>query len=123
MNVLLDLEEENLGGMHMKYRVFPDLAILGKSLETDMPLTLSLEERSYEEAANNTFISSTFWTERIGPSAALATLSEMERTKSWRKINKTGDQIIARWIRLFKKYKIKVKILEYPLTLQVSDFG
>ena len=31
------------------------------------------------EAAQSTFISSTFWTERIGPAAALKTLEVMER--------------------------------------------
>ena len=35
------------------------------------------------ESAQNTFISSTFWTERIGPAAALKTLEVMERESSW----------------------------------------
>ncbi len=119
-NILLIFDEctsgfrENLGGMHMKYGVFPDLAILGKSLGNGYAINAVIGRKEIMQAANNTFISSTFWTERIGPSAALATLSEMQRTKSWRKINKIGDQIIARWIRLFKKYKIKVKILGIP---------
>ena len=41
-------------------------------------------------SSNNTFISSTFWTDRIGKVAALATLKEMERVKSWKLINKIG---------------------------------
>ena len=33
---------------------------------------------------NKTFLSSTFWSDRIGPTAGLATLSEMEKIKSWK---------------------------------------
>ena len=40
--------------------------------------------------AQDTFISSTFWTERIGPTAALKTLELMERYKSWETISKNG---------------------------------
>ena len=35
------------------------------------------------ESAQKRFISSTFWTERIGPTAAIKTLEEMEKIKSW----------------------------------------
>ena len=44
------------------------------------------------EAAQRSFISSTFWTERIGPTAALQTLEAMERIRSWETIN-TGKRI------------------------------
>ena len=36
------------------------------------------------EHAQDTFISSTFWSERSGPVAANKTLDIMERTKSWK---------------------------------------
>ena len=109
---------ENFGGMHMKYGVFPDLAILGKSLGNGYAINAVIGRKEIMNAANNTFISSTFWTERIGPTAALATLSQMEKTKSWNKINLIGNQIIIRWIKLFKKYGIKVKIKSLLLLLK-----
>ena len=37
--------------------------------------------------AEKTFISSTFWTEKIGYVAGLATIDEMKKIKSWDKIN------------------------------------
>ncbi len=46
------------------------------------------------EATQSTFISSTFWTERIGPTAALKTLEVMEREKSWEQITSTGKPLV-----------------------------
>ena len=40
------------------------------------------------EMSKDTFISSTFWSDRIGPVAALATLKEMQRIQSWKIISK-----------------------------------
>ena len=49
------------------------------------------------QEAQSSFISSTFWTERIGPSAALKTLEVMEREKLG-KCTQTGDYISKRWL-------------------------
>ena len=60
------------------------------------------------EIAKNTFISSTFWTERVGPTAAIATLNVMEKLKSWEIISKIGIKIKKRWQDLAKKHKIEI---------------
>ena len=52
--------------------------------------------------AENTFISSTFWTERIGSVAAIATLNEMKRIKSWEIISQKGDIITKEWKKFQK---------------------
>ena len=62
------------------------------------------------EAAQSTFISSTFWTERIGPTAALKTLDVMEREKSWERITQTGQSIGERWQVLADKYELPIII-------------
>ena len=59
------------------------MCILGKALGNGFPITAVLGKRNIMENAQSSFISSTFWTERIGPTAALATLKVMEETKSW----------------------------------------
>ena len=64
--------------------------------------------REVMEAAQSTFISSTFWTERIGPSAALKTLEVMERTRSWDTITATGLDIRQRWQQLADKYGLGI---------------
>ena len=70
---------ETFGGLHLKYGVEPDMAMFGKALGNGYAIAATIGRRSVMEAAQNTFISSTFWTERIGPSAALKTLDVMER--------------------------------------------
>ena len=59
------------------------MAMFGKALGSGYAITATIGRRSVMEAAQNTFISSTFWTERIGPTAALKTLDVMERERSW----------------------------------------
>jgi glutamate-1-semialdehyde 2,1-aminomutase len=66
------------------------------------------------EATQRTFISSTFWTERIGPTAALKTLEVMERKRSWEQITKTGKEIGNRWKILAEKYEIPIEISGLP---------
>lgn len=81
---------ETFGGLYKKYGVEPDMAVYGKTLGNGYAITTVVGRRSVMEAAQSTFISSTFWTERIGPAAALATLDVMEREKSWEVITATG---------------------------------
>src|SRR5262249_18017486 len=52
---------------------------------------------------------STFWTERIGPAAALKTLEVMERTRSWEKITTTGAGITKRWQALAKAHHVTLQ--------------
>ncbi len=101
---------ENFGGLHMKYGVTPDIAIFGKSLGNGHAITAVIGKKEIMNYAQDTFISSTFWTERSGPAAALKTLEIMERKKSWLLISKIGNKIKNSWLRLAKKNKIKIKV-------------
>ena len=56
--------------------------------------------------ADRTFMSSTFWTERIGPTAGLKTLEVMEKKKSWLYISKTGKYIKEGWKKISYKHSI-----------------
>jgi len=66
------------------------------------------------EAAQKTFISSTFWTERIGPTAALATLKVMEREKSWEQITDIGNKMRSVWSNLANHHGINIGISGIP---------
>ncbi len=99
---------ETFGGLHKKYGVEPDMAMFGKALGNGYAITATIGRREVMEAAQSTFISSTFWTERIGPTAALKTLEVMERLKSWDVITQTGLQIRHRWQHLADKHGIKI---------------
>ena len=88
-NIILIFDEcssgfrETFGGIYQKYNIEPDMIMYGKTIGNGYALTAVLGRRSIMESAQSTFISSTFWTERIGPTAALATLELMQKKKSW----------------------------------------
>lgn len=99
---------ETFGGLHKKYGVEPDMAMFGKALGNGYAITATIGRREVMEAAQSTFISSTFWTERIGPTAALKTLEVMERVRAWDTITDTGIQIRNRWQALADKYSLPI---------------
>lgn len=99
---------ETFGGLHKKYGVEPDMAMFGKALGNGYAITATIGKREVMEAAQSTFISSTFWTERIGPTAALKTLEVMERLKSWETITNTGLKIRQNWQSLADKHGLKI---------------
>ncbi len=101
---------ETFGGLHKKYNVNPDIAIFGKALGNGYAITSVLGKKKIMKNASKTFISSTFWTERIGFVAAIETLKVMKKEKSWSKISNTGDYIKKGWKKIFKKYNYKVHI-------------
>ena len=70
---------ENHGGLHLKYNVIPDIAIFGKALGNGYAINAIVGKKEFMNHAQSTFISSTFWTERIGPTAALKTLDVMKK--------------------------------------------
>jgi glutamate-1-semialdehyde 2,1-aminomutase len=113
-NIVLIFDEctsgfrETNGGLHKKYKVDPDMAVFGKALGNGYSITAIIGRRDIMEVAQDTFISSTFWTERIGPAAALKTLEVMEREKSWEQITNTGLQIRSEWQKLADSHKLKI---------------
>ncbi len=101
---------EEFGGLHKKYCVEPDISIFGKALGNGYAITAVLGKKMIMEAAQSTFISSTFWTERIGPTAALKTLEIMENKKSWKCISAAGKNIKTRWKELASKYELDIEV-------------
>jgi glutamate-1-semialdehyde 2,1-aminomutase len=100
---------QTFGGLHKLYDVEPDMAMFGKALGNGYAINATIGRREIMEAAQSTFISSTFWTERIGPTAALRTLEVMERIKSWETITRTGLNIRQRWQQLADKHGLQIE--------------
>jgi glutamate-1-semialdehyde 2,1-aminomutase len=84
------------------------MAMFGKALGNGYGITATIGKREVMEAAQTTFISSTFWTERIGPAAALKTLEVMGRIKSWDTITQTGLSIRQGWQNLADKHGLRI---------------
>ncbi len=115
-NIVLIFDEctsgfrETFGGIHQKYEIEPDIAMYGKALGNGYGITAIVGKKEIMQSAQNSFISSTFWTERIGPSAALKTLEIMNELKSWEVISKTGIKIKENWTRLANDYNLDIEI-------------
>ena len=99
---------QTFGGLHKMYGVEPDMAMFGKALGNGYAITGIIGRREVMEAAQSTFISSTFWTERIGPTAALATLKVMEQIQSWDIITQIGLSIRKGLQQLADKHALKI---------------
>lgn len=131
-NIVLIFDEctsgfrQTFGGLHKLYGVEPDMAMFGKALGNGYAITATIGKRSIMEAAQTTFISSTFWTERIGPTAGLKTLEVMERLKSWETITNIGNSIKDRWKRLAAKHGLSIEDWGLPalsgFTIQSKNF-
>jgi glutamate-1-semialdehyde 2,1-aminomutase len=111
---------QSFGGLHKLYGVEPDMAMFGKALGNGYAITAVIGKREVMQAAQSTFISSTFWTERIGPTAALKTLEVMERERSWERITQTGRHIGERWQALAKKYELPLHLSGLPALIGFS---
>ena len=109
----------------MLYDVEPDVAMFGKALGNGYAVTAVLGKREVMQAAEKSFISSTFWTERIGSSAGLATLKVMDKEKSWEKITKIGEYVNSEWIKLSKEFDLPITIsgLAALTTFSFKPFG
>ncbi len=99
---------QTYGGLHKLYGVEPDMAMFGKALGNGYAITATIGKREIMEAAQSTFISSTFWTERIGPAAGVKTLEVMGRVRSWEQITATGLEIRRKWQALADKHGLKI---------------
>ena len=105
---------ETFGGLHKKYGVDPDMAMFGKALGNGYAITAVIGRREIMEAAQSTFISSTFWGERIGPAAAMKTLEVMSKERSWQRITAVGKRITRDWFRIAKVHGLKIKVFGLP---------
>ena len=125
-NIVLIFDEcttgfrQHFGGIHKSIGVNPDMTILGKALGNGYPITAVLGKAEIMDAAKNSFMSSTFWSERIGPAAALKTLDVMEKNKTWVKITSLGNILISIWKKLATKHKLKIIISGIPSLAKFS---
>ena len=66
----------NTGGIHLTLGVEPDMAVFAKALGNGYPISAIVGRGAVMSAAQETFISSTAWTERIGPAAGVAAVTK-----------------------------------------------
>ena len=110
----------NLGGTHMIYGVKPDIAVFGKALGNGYPISAVIGRKDIMDHAQDSFISSTYWTERIGFVAAMATLKKMETHSVQNHLIRCGERINRGWAQLSKKHGIPIHIDGMPPLTHIS---
>jgi glutamate-1-semialdehyde 2,1-aminomutase len=107
----------NLGGSHLLYNINPDIAVFAKGMSNGYPMAAIIGKKKFMDAAQDSFISSTYWTERIGPTAALATIQKMERHKIQEHLVKIGKIVQDGWNSIAKKTGLSIHVGSiYPLS-------
>lgn len=96
------------GGAHLKFSVNPDMAIFAKALGNGHPIGAVIGSRDAMEGANQSFISSTYWTESVGLVAALATLNLMRKIDVPAHVFRIGQRVTEHWQNHAKKYNLKI---------------
>lgn len=112
----------NCGGAHLLYGVNPDIAVFSKALGNGYPIAAIIGRASVMEAAQKSFISSTMWTERIGPVAALATIKKFKAVKAHEHLMEMGRAVQEGWSTIGKSNGLPVNTSGiYPLSHFVFD--
>lgn len=97
-----------LGGAHLRYGVTPDIAVFAKAIANGFPMGAIIGKADTMNAAQSSFISSTFWTEGVGPAAAVACIRKMQQLDVPAHLRKIGTAVISGWQELGKKHDLPV---------------
>ncbi len=103
------------GGAHLMLGVTPDMAIFAKALGNGHPIAAVIGTQEAMEGAQTSFISSTYWTESVGPAAALATLRKMQRVDVPSHVAHVGRTVGDLWRRHAARHGVPVTVEDsYP---------
>lgn len=103
-----------LGGVHLDYGVDPDGAVFAKALGNGHPISAVIGKRSLMEAAQETFISSTNWTEAVGPTAALATIDACRAFDVASHVRSLGARFQHGCQQLAQKHQLPLTMTGFP---------
>jgi glutamate-1-semialdehyde 2,1-aminomutase len=123
--------DEITSGLRMSesgvYRLFdfdPDIAVYGKALGNGFAISAVVGKKEVMDSAQDTFISSTMWTERVGFVAGLATLNKLTDRSVHKHLIEVGTHIGNGWSELAKKYELDIFITDYkPLITFKLNYG
>lgn len=104
----------NTGGAHLTFGMTPDIAVFSKALGNGYPIAAIIGKGHVMEAAQHSFISSTYWTERIGPSAALATIRKHQRCAVATHLMAIGTQVQTGWKSVAARYDLPISVGGLP---------
>jgi glutamate-1-semialdehyde aminotransferase len=104
----------NIGGIHLLHDIMPDIAVFAKGISNGYPMAAIVGIKAVMEAAQRTFISSTYWTEKIGFTAALATIRKMRSKNVPEHLNRIGNLLRERWENASHETGLNIAIQGIP---------
>jgi len=104
----------NTGGAHLLYNVEPDISVFAKAISNGYPMAAIIGKGSIMQAAQNTFISSTYWTERIGPTAAIATIRKHRRCNVSEHLIRMGIMVGEGWRKAAEGSGLQLEVEGIP---------
>ena len=102
------------GGMHLTKNILPDMAVFAKAMSNGYPFACVIGRKEVMEATEKTFISSTYWTDKIGTAAALATIKRHRELNVPKHLKKIGAMMQKGWKELGKKHGLDIKVSGIP---------
>jgi glutamate-1-semialdehyde 2,1-aminomutase len=106
VGAMLIFDETSIGfrlaraGAHARFGVNPDLAAFGKSLGNGHAIGAVIGTAAAMEGAEHSFISSSYWTEGVGPAAAVAAVKKMtQQLDVPALVAAVGERVKAAWRR------------------------
>jgi len=113
-----------VGGAHLIFKIEPDICVFAKAISNGYPMAAIIGKKKIMEAIQGTFVSSTYWTERIGPMAALATIKKLEKGNVPAYLESIGKKVQEGWKELAKKYNLNIIVSGiYPLGHFYFNYG
>ena len=109
------------GGAHLRYGVAPDIAVFAKALGNGHPIAAVIGRTEAMQVAQGSFISSTYWTEGVGPAAALATLRKMKSVDVPGHVNAIAVAVREGLTATAARHGLRMKITGHP-ALTFIDF-
>ncbi|MFA4823707.1 MAG: aminotransferase class III-fold pyridoxal phosphate-dependent enzyme [Methanoregula sp.] len=111
------------GGAHPLYGINPDIAVFAKAMSNGYPMAAIIGKEETMQSSQDTFISSTYWTEGIGPVAALATIEKYEQCNVPEHLVKTGTAVQEGWQLAAEDKQIDIDIGGIPPLSHFSAKG
>lgn len=106
----------NVGGAHLTLGIKPDIAVFGKALSNGYPMGAILGKKEVMDAAQDTFISSTYWTDRIGFVSSLATIHSLQKNNVIEHLGNIGKKVQEGWSKAAKAHELAIHVGGlYPL--------
>jgi glutamate-1-semialdehyde aminotransferase len=90
------------------------MAVFAKAMSNGYPMAAVVGRGDVMQAAQSTFISSTYWTDRTGPAAALATIRKFQRCDVSKHLIRVGTLVQDGWRTVSQRVGLPIEVSGIP---------